>query len=289
MPRIIVEPSSGEKTERSLNRDDIATIGRRKQCTVVITDSAVSRHHATIEFVDGAYILRDEGSSNGTLIDDERISEHKLRDGDQFTIGETVLTFREDEPEPAPAPVPAPVPAPIPAPIPAPAAPPPARREPVTAAVRRPPARKRSGRRQREEPDAGGDRAGALKQENLVKIVSIAISGVAFIVIVALFVRIAFPSNGDGSDPRVVHRNPQKRIRTLQSQGRKFLAEKDYRQALDRYEACFNLCQSLRAQPPYQGPGFYWLEQTMMECNTKIRECREQLFRRDMRERRGVD
>ena len=279
MPRIIVEPSSGEKTERSLNRDDVATIGRRKQCTVVITDSAASRHHATIEFVDGAYLLRDEGSSNGTLIDGERISEHKLRDGDRFTIGETVLTFREDEPEPAPAPVPAPVPAPAP----------PLKREPVTAAVKRPPARKRSGRRQREEPDAGGDRAGALKQENLVKIVSVAVSGVAFIVIVALFVRIALRDTDGGSGSKSGPANPSRRIRTLQSQGRKFLAEKDYRRALDRYEACFNLCQSLRAQPPYQGPGFYWLEQTMMECNTKIRECREQLFRREMRERRGVD
>ena len=51
-------------------------------------DSEVSRAHALLEQVGGAWTIEDRGSSNGTLVNTARISgPHVLRDGDVVRIG----------------------------------------------------------------------------------------------------------------------------------------------------------------------------------------------------------
>ena len=268
MPRLVVESAEGEKKEYPID-EDIATIGRRRHCSIVIKDTGASRHHATIELTDGTYLLRDEGSSNGTLVGGERITEHKLRDGDRITIGGTVLTFKMEALKPAPPPSPPPPPAPR-------------ERRSATGSTRRMSSRRRSGRRLRVETNRNAARG-------LIPLVLVGIIGAAFILIVALLVRVAVRETGGGSGTGTITQNLEERIRTLQDHGQKALAERNYRRALDNYEACFNLCRSLREQERYRGEGFYWLEQVMQECLTKIHECKEQLFRKEMRARRGVD
>ena len=63
------------------------TIGRKADCDIVLQSSDVSRQHAQIRAERGCWILRDLGSSNGTLIEGMRIKEHELRDGDSIHIG----------------------------------------------------------------------------------------------------------------------------------------------------------------------------------------------------------
>lgn len=63
------------------------TIGRKADCDIVLQSSDVSRQHAQIRAERGCWILRDLGSSNGTLIEGTRIKEHELRDGDSIHIG----------------------------------------------------------------------------------------------------------------------------------------------------------------------------------------------------------
>jgi hypothetical protein len=66
----------------------------------------VSRKHAKIEYEDGAWKLRDLGSSNGTFIlrnDFERIDEADLSDGDEFALGNARFVFHVVEPETAEA------------------------------------------------------------------------------------------------------------------------------------------------------------------------------------------
>ena len=267
MPRIIVEFPEGEKKEYPIDKD-IATIGRRKHCNIVLKDTAASRHHATIELRDGTYLLRDEGSANGTMVGGERITEHKLHDGDRITIGGSTLTFRMEEPEPTP---------------------PPREERRSTATTRRMSSRRRSSRRLRGKVNVKAARAEVLRQEVLIKLICMGISGAAFVAIFVFIVRLAFRETGGDSRPTNPPAGLEERIRTLQDHGRKALAEKNYRRALDNYEACFNLCKSLRERPEYVDEGFYWLEQVMQECLTKIQECKNQMFRREMRTRRGVD
>lgn len=70
-----------------------ARIGRALDNDIVLTDASVSRHHATIEAVNGSYKLRDLGSQNGTFIGGARITEATLGDGDAVKIGEAAFTF----------------------------------------------------------------------------------------------------------------------------------------------------------------------------------------------------
>lgn len=71
-----------------------ASIGREPSCDVRLDDDpAVSRHHAMIYTQDGEVVLRDVGSSNGTFVNGERISEKVLHDGDTVQVGESWILF----------------------------------------------------------------------------------------------------------------------------------------------------------------------------------------------------
>jgi pSer/pThr/pTyr-binding forkhead associated (FHA) protein len=74
---------------------DRLSIGRLGACELALTwDSEVSRAHALLEQVGGAWTLEDRGSSNGTLVNTTRINgPHVLHDGDVVRIGRTQLIF----------------------------------------------------------------------------------------------------------------------------------------------------------------------------------------------------
>lgn len=72
------------------------TIGRRPENDVVLEwDTEVSRVHAEIERVGGQWTLLDDGlSRNGSFVNGVRASgRQRLRDGDELTIGETLIVF----------------------------------------------------------------------------------------------------------------------------------------------------------------------------------------------------
>jgi pSer/pThr/pTyr-binding forkhead associated (FHA) protein len=74
---------------------DRLSIGRLAACEVAVTwDTEVSRAHALLEQVGGAWTVEDRGSSNGTLVNAARINgPHVLRDGDVIRVGRTQLIF----------------------------------------------------------------------------------------------------------------------------------------------------------------------------------------------------
>ena len=69
------------------------TIGRLPECDVVLADPNVSRRHAEIRRVEGGFVVADLNSLNGTRVNGARISERTLRDGDEISVGSTVLRF----------------------------------------------------------------------------------------------------------------------------------------------------------------------------------------------------
>lgn len=71
------------------------SIGREKNNNIVIRDANASRTHAEFVQEGGFWTLRDLGSTNGTLVNDQEISQCSLYDGDIITIGMTNLEFRE--------------------------------------------------------------------------------------------------------------------------------------------------------------------------------------------------
>jgi hypothetical protein len=69
-------------------------IGREDGVDIVIDDRKVSRRHATVELADGRALLADTGSTNGTWVNDQRISRAtELRDGDRIRFGNIELRF----------------------------------------------------------------------------------------------------------------------------------------------------------------------------------------------------
>jgi hypothetical protein len=71
------------------------TLGRGRGNVVQIRDDAgVSRRHATLQREDDTYVLRDEGSTKGTLVDGEPVTETVLAGGERITLGDTHFVFR---------------------------------------------------------------------------------------------------------------------------------------------------------------------------------------------------
>ncbi len=90
------------------------SIGRETDNDIVLEGEGASRYHAKIEWRDGAWILRDLGSTNGTKVDGTRIAaDHRLVPGERLRIGQQDMLFAEtrdqlpatapDAPTPAPA------------------------------------------------------------------------------------------------------------------------------------------------------------------------------------------
>jgi FHA domain-containing protein len=69
-------------------------MGRGNTSDVVLHHTTVSRRHATITPRRGRYVLRDAGSTSGTLLNGERSSQPtELSNGDMIQVGHVVLRF----------------------------------------------------------------------------------------------------------------------------------------------------------------------------------------------------
>ncbi|MFA6567788.1 MAG: FHA domain-containing protein [Victivallales bacterium] len=70
------------------------SIGRETDNDIILDSEASSRYNSKLEFKDGEWFLRDLGSTNGTKLNDVKISaEVQLREGDSIRIGKEILLF----------------------------------------------------------------------------------------------------------------------------------------------------------------------------------------------------
>ncbi len=71
-----------------------ATIGRSRQCDIVVDDPNVSRQHAEVRPRGGSWVLRDLGSTNGSSLNGRQIEGSEvLRPGDEIELGTAVIHF----------------------------------------------------------------------------------------------------------------------------------------------------------------------------------------------------
>ena len=92
--RLMVREGKNASYEVQLHHQ-VTVIGRGTEADVRLTDQAVSRKHAEVRIANGATLLSDLQSTNGTTVNGARVSTVALADGDQVRMGETVLTFHE--------------------------------------------------------------------------------------------------------------------------------------------------------------------------------------------------
>jgi len=71
------------------------SLGRAKVNDIVLNeDVAVSSEHCRIRPEDGKFVLHDLKSTNGTFVNDRRVTRQPLTEGDTIQVGETYLQFR---------------------------------------------------------------------------------------------------------------------------------------------------------------------------------------------------
>jgi Protein of unknown function (DUF3662)/Inner membrane component of T3SS, cytoplasmic domain len=72
------------------------TIGRSRECEILIDDPNVSRRHAELRKTIEGWMIADLGSTNGVKINGKRVHEEVLRPGDKITLGLIELEFDEE-------------------------------------------------------------------------------------------------------------------------------------------------------------------------------------------------
>lgn len=83
----------GELDEPEINLGESLSIGRSPSNDLVLKESKISRQHASIHYREGAFWLVDLKSSNGVYVNDQRLEEAALKDGDEIKIGSFKFQF----------------------------------------------------------------------------------------------------------------------------------------------------------------------------------------------------
>src|ERR1035438_1302089 len=110
---ILNQGMTGRTFELNVERN---TVGRVEDNTFQIADPSVSSHHAEILLRGSDIVVKDLNSTNGTFLNNEKVSEVVLRPGQTLRFGQVELKIDDGKPvSPPPPPVPgAPAPAPTP-------------------------------------------------------------------------------------------------------------------------------------------------------------------------------
>lgn len=98
----IVEYKDGKSGVRFSLADAVVKIGRRADNDIVIDDELISKAHAVIEKTKLSsegdlyrYTIRDLDSTNGTYVNDERIEQAPLWNGDLIRMGMSFFMFTD--------------------------------------------------------------------------------------------------------------------------------------------------------------------------------------------------
>jgi adenylate cyclase len=97
MPYIIQNAGTTEERVCTL-RYGSNTVGRGLDNAIVVEDDArsLSRHHADIKVMDTGIFVTDLNSSNGTFVNQVRITHQRIKGGDLLQFGSVVFKFIDD-------------------------------------------------------------------------------------------------------------------------------------------------------------------------------------------------
>ena len=86
--------SKGESYILSGNR---IVIGRGDKADIKLNDTKASREHAEITKVGNQWVATDLGSQNGIIVNDKKVTQMNLNEGDKLIVGQTVFKFAKVE------------------------------------------------------------------------------------------------------------------------------------------------------------------------------------------------
>jgi len=92
--RLLVGESDGQEVRFPLFKDRL-TIGRTSNNDIQLNEQCISRRHAVIVTENGSTRIVDWGSKNGVYINENRVAEQLLKNGDVVMIGLTEFRYEE--------------------------------------------------------------------------------------------------------------------------------------------------------------------------------------------------
>lgn len=93
MPKLVLKFEDRTLREIAVGEQPVQ-LGRSPDNTVVIDNPAVSGQHARLARQGDRYVLEDLQSTNGTFVNNQRIRQHTLQDGDVIKVGKHTLVFQ---------------------------------------------------------------------------------------------------------------------------------------------------------------------------------------------------
>jgi pSer/pThr/pTyr-binding forkhead associated (FHA) protein len=85
MPKLLIKSEGGARIPHQL-AEELITVGRGPDNTLRLDDPSVSGRHAQLQRVGDIYRLKDLDSTNGTLVNGQKINETALRFGDRIAL-----------------------------------------------------------------------------------------------------------------------------------------------------------------------------------------------------------
>jgi pSer/pThr/pTyr-binding forkhead associated (FHA) protein len=92
-PALVVIDGSDRGKRLTLNGKNVFEIGRSPKTDLRLTDNKVSRRHCKIQEEGSQHVIVDLESSNGTVVNGDRIQKAVLREGDFIRLGFTMLKY----------------------------------------------------------------------------------------------------------------------------------------------------------------------------------------------------
>lgn len=88
-----IYPTGPEMASRYVLGPAPLQIGRGSDCDIALNDQAASRRHAVVELRADGYYVFDMDSTNGTFINNVRVAQARLNDGDNLRVGNHIFRF----------------------------------------------------------------------------------------------------------------------------------------------------------------------------------------------------
>ena len=84
---------NGPRTGRAIDvpRDRPIQVGRAPECDIRLNDIRLSKVHCRLDIMDGELRVADVASANGTFVNDVRVKERLLHEGDVLRVGDTLF------------------------------------------------------------------------------------------------------------------------------------------------------------------------------------------------------
>src|SRR5438067_1647126 len=108
MARLVIEKGKDKGKQLELRENGTFLVGRDLRTHLRLRDLQASRRHLKVTLKGTKATLEDLDSSNGTVVNGERVRSVELKRGDKVQVGETLIFYLEDdahEASPAPPPV----------------------------------------------------------------------------------------------------------------------------------------------------------------------------------------